>query len=276
VRGRFFARRNSWTTLVGMLVVLLYGYILDRWPGSTGFYVLYLIALAAAGLNLYWWFQHPELPQGDQRGNHSFWESVRIPLTRPGPHLRATWFFAAWALAQGMAAPFYSVALVQYLGLSFTVVSWLAALASVTAILTAPLWGRWQDRVGQTQAIGILTAMLAVVPPLYLLGKPLGLAPLILAHVLHGTASAGLGIANQTLNMQLAPKQDRTSYFAFFAAAGGLTGFLTPVLTGPLTSHHLAPLFLCSALLSGALSLLWRVRVEPRLAVEMRSLLSSD
>lgn len=276
VRGRFFAQRNSWSALVSMLAVLLFGSILDRWPGAPGFTALYVVALAAALANLYWWLRHPELPQGDSRGSHSFWQSVRIPLTRPGPHLTATWFFAAWGFAQGLATPFYSLALLSYLGLSFTTVSWLATLASISSIVTAPLWGRWQDRVGQTRAIGILTLMLALVPLLYLLGAPLGLAPLVVGHLVHGSASAGMGLANQTLNMQLAPRQDRASYFAFFAAAAGLTGFLTPVLAGRLAGEHLVPLFIGSALLSGLLSLLWTVRVEPALVRQMRQVLPAD
>ena len=275
VRGRYFAQRNAWTTLVSMLTVLLYGQILDRWPGRPGFTALCLAALAAALVNLYWWFQHPELPRGDSRGSHSFWESLRVPLTRPGPHLTAAGFYAAWGVAQGLATPFYPVILVQYLGLSFSTVSWLTTLSSLASILTAPLWGRWEDRVGQPRAIGVLALGLASVPLWYLLGGKLGLPPLILGHVVYGSSSMGMNLANQTLNMRLAPREDRTSYFAFFAAATGLTGFLTPVLVGPLTGSHLAQLFVCSALLSATLSLFWVLRLEARVEAQMGTLVAS-
>lgn len=269
-RGRYFATRNSWGGAVGMVSVLVYGAILDRWPGAPGFRVLYWIAFAAAGLNLLLWFMHPELPQGDNRSSRSFWESIRIPLARPGAHLTTTFFFAAWAFAQGLAAPFFPVALMQKLGLSFSAVSILTTIASVTAILTVGFWGRLQDRIGQPKVVGGLTLMLAAVPLLLLAARFGGWPALIAAHILQGTASSGLGLANQTLNMQLAPSEDRTSYFAFFAAAGGITGFITPVVAGPFINNHLDGLFLASALFSAALSLLWWTRLQAPLTAHLQ------
>ncbi len=272
VRGRYFARRNAWCTVVAMASVLLYGQILDRWPGEPGFRILYYAAFVGAGLNFVAWYLLPELPRGDRSSGRGFWASMAIPLHKPGPHRVSAAFFSAWAFAQGMAAPFYPVMLVQKLDISFTGISILATVTSLTAVVSMQFWGPLQDRVGQPRVIGVLTFMMAAVPAL-LLGASWGGWPvLIAAHLVQGIAAGGMGLANQTLSMRIAPQEDRASYFAFFAAAAGVTGFLTPVLAGPLTNDWLEVLFILSALISAVLGWVWRTRVEPVLTTALRGL----
>jgi MFS family permease len=262
VRGRYFAARGALSGVVSMLVVLLYGRMLDHWPGAPGFRLLYWAAFLGAALNLGAWFLLPELPPGEVRSARSFWATIRVPLHRPGPHRTATLFFAAWAFAQGMAAPFYPVVLVGQLGLSYSSVAVLATIAAITSIATAPVWGSLQDRLGQPKVMTLLAGLLTVVPLLFLVARPGGWPVLVLAHIIQGTASNGMNLANQTLNMRLAPAEDRGSYFAFFAAAGGLTGFVTPMLMGPLTSHFMPGLLVASAVGSGLLCLLWQTKLS--------------
>ncbi|HYF94866.1 MAG TPA: MFS transporter [Symbiobacteriaceae bacterium] len=258
VRGRYFARRSAWAGGVAMAAVLLYGRLLDSFPGETGFRILYIVCLAAALLNVSSWFLHPELPPGDTKNARSFWESVRVPLLRSGPHRPATLFYAAWAFAQGMAAPFYPVVLVQKLGISYSTVSVLATIQGLTAILTAPFWGRLQDRAGQPRVITLASGAMAIVPLLFLSARWGGIAVLVAAHMLQGTAINAMGLANQTLNMRLAPTEDRGSYFAFFGVASGLMGFFTPLAMGPLTGPFMDGLLIACATASGLLCALWQ------------------
>lgn len=272
VRGRYFALRNAWATVATMGVVLLYGAMLDRWPGEQGFHYLYWAALLGAALNLGAWFLlPPDIPSGEVRSSRPFWESIKIPLSKPGPHRTITFFFAAWAFGQSLAAPFYSVALVQKLGISFGRISVLGTVASLTAIVAAQFWGRLHDRLGQHKAISVLALLHVFVPLLYLAAHWGGWWVLVAVHVLQGIAGSGMGLANQTINMQLAPLEDRGSYFAFFAAAGGLVGFVTPILVGPLTDRYLDGLFLLSACVSAALSLVWRTAIQPRIEAHLKA-----
>ncbi|HYF77631.1 MAG TPA: MFS transporter [Symbiobacteriaceae bacterium] len=261
VRGQYFARRSFWSGIVSMLIVLLYGWLLDVMPGAPGFRILYLLALVGALGNLGAWFLHPELPQGDRKTARSFWESIRTPLLKPGPHRPATLFFAAWAFAQGIAAPFYAVVLLEKLSISYGTVSLLLTIQSLTGILTAQFWGRYQDRVGQAKVIGIVSGIIALVPLLYLGARWGGLPMLIAASVLQGTAANAMGLANQTLNMRLAPAEDRGSYFAFFGVASGLMGFFTPMLMGPLTEGHMDLLLIGGSVASAVLCLVWRTKL---------------
>ncbi|MGE5674307.1 MAG: hypothetical protein ACM3XM_10525, partial [Mycobacterium leprae] len=93
-----------------------------------------------------------------------------------------------------------------------------------------------------------------------------GLPILVVASIIQGTAGNGMGLANQTLNMKLAPENNRAAYFGFFAIAGGLAAFATSVVAGPLTSHFLNGLMLTSAIVSGALSIFWYARLKPIVA----------
>jgi len=266
MRGQYFARRSAWAGGVAMVAVMLYGWLLERFPGAPGFQLLYLFCLTGAALNLAAWTLHPELPPGETRRAGSFWDSVRVPLLRRGPHRPATLFFAAWAGAQGIAVPFYPVVLVQKMGISYEAIAVLMTLQTLTAILTAGFWGRLQDRIGQPRVIGIVAGLLATVPLLFLGARWGGLPVLVVAHMLQGTALNAMTVANQTLNMRLAPREDRSSYFAFFGVAAGLMGFFTPMLMGPLTGRFMDGLLIASAAASAGLCLVWRSRLAPLVA----------
>lgn len=265
IRGRYFAMRSAVCFAVAMVAVLGYGWLLDWLPGEPGFRLMFLIAFGAGLLNFGSWFLHPELPPGEQRSARPFWEVLRGPLQNRTPHRTAALFFGVWGFAQGMSVPFFPLALQQTFGLSFSAISLLTTATTLTAILSSRFWGRLQDRFGEEMAISVQTLLMATVPALFVLGNVGGIAAIGLAHLVLGGAQAGLNLASMTLNMRLAPLEDRSSYFAFFAAVGGTAGFLTPVLVGPMTTLYLMPLFAVSAVASALLVAYWHYRLRPRL-----------
>lgn len=267
VRGRYFGLRATYVQAVGMATLLLCGWLLDRWPGAAGLRLVYGVGLLGAALNLACWSLHPEVPvpAATRRAPGAYWQRVLAPLRRPGAHRTATLFFAAWGFAQGLAMPFYPVALLQDLGVSYGSASVLATVASVAAIATSSLWGRLQDTRGDRWTVGILTALLAAVPLLFVAARTGGWPVLALAHVVQGAAFNGLMLVSMNLNLKLAPLEDRPSFLAAWGALGGLAGFVAPLLAGPLTGSHLGLLFAVAAALSGALSLLWWLRLGARL-----------
>jgi hypothetical protein len=262
VRGTYFSRRHVYSQVVGISSILVYGVVLDRLPGAPGFLVLSLCALIAALLNTGAWWLHPDLPPGEARTRLGFLQTVRLPLSRPGPHRTISFFLAAWAFAQGLAVPFYPVALVRMLGLSFGTVSLLVTLSAVAGMVFARAWGRNLDRVGEGPVLGLVTGMAAAVPVVLLAGRVVGLPAVVAAYLIFGVAAVGYGLAYQTLNMSLAPREDRGAFFAFFAAMGGTAGFLTPILAGPLSDRNLPALLVASAVLSATLSALWYFRIR--------------
>lgn len=264
IRGRYFAGRTAWTTTSALVTVLIYGAILDQWPGPPGFRILYWCAFAGAALNFVSYFLTPELPPSEERSARPLWETIRVPLFRPGGHRTATFFFGAWALTQGLAAPFFPLALMHRLGLSFSEVSILATVTSLSTILSLRFLGMVQDRVGEGRVISVLTSLLAAVPALLLLAAKGGWPVLGVAHVLLGISQGGLHLASHTLNLRLAPSEDRSSYFAFYAVAAGTAGFVTPIAVGTLTDRHLDWLFVVSSVLSLGLALLWHLRLRER------------
>ncbi|MCG0237721.1 MAG: MFS transporter [Firmicutes bacterium] len=270
IRGRYFAARYAWGLAVSTAATLTFGAVLDYWQGATGFRILSGIALVAGAANVLLWLLHPQVPQAERRQERPFWEALRVPLARPGVHRRVAGFLAAWAFAQGLAVPFYPMVLLDHLGLSFSAVSWLNTAATLLAAAALRYWGRRQDQVGPGRNVGVLTGMLAAAPLLMVAARYAGWPVLVAAQVLHGVAFNAMTVAQQTLTMELAPTSERAAYFGLFAAASGLTGFLTPVLAGPLADHHWASLFAGAGLASAALSLLWRARIGSALGRQAR------
>ncbi|HWG83867.1 MAG TPA: hypothetical protein VNT60_00190, partial [Deinococcales bacterium] len=164
VRGSYFSRRHVWSATAGIVAILLYGAILARLPGVDGFKVLWAIAVVAAVLDTLAWLLHPDLPPGDVRTGRGFWETLRIPLQRPGPHRTASFFLAAWAFAQGLAAPFFPLAALELLRVPASSLAVLATVASLASIASAKVWGRWIDTAGHGRVLGLATGLAAAVP----------------------------------------------------------------------------------------------------------------
>jgi MFS transporter, DHA1 family, staphyloferrin B biosynthesis exporter len=160
---------------------------------------------------------------------------VTVPTTtRAGQALRALFLIQLVSMgAMEMTAPFWPLHFRQLGQLSPTALAWASSIAyagpMVTAMLLAPLWGRWGDRIGHKPML--LRALVALALTQLWIGYSNDTAVILLARLVQG-GLAGFIAAAQAYGGSLVGKAERGALMARLQVATAVGSILGPVLGG--------------------------------------------
>lgn len=241
--GAFFGRRLAAGTTVALLLTLGGGYFVDWWVASFaewalyGYSVLFLLGVLFGLAELVAIARLPE-PTMESRGDVPLLDLLALPL-KDGNFRQLVVFIALWGFAVNMAAPFFIIYMLDYIGISLFLVTVLTTLGQLANILFLRIWGRLADRFSNK-------AVLSVSGPLFLLAvlawvfttlpEPHGgTVPLLVAiHIVSGAALAGVTLGATNISLKLSPHGTAHAYMTVFGLAGSLTGAAAPVVAGVL------------------------------------------
>lgn len=134
---------------------------------------------------------------------------------------------AFWNFSFQIGSPFTSVYMVSGLGLNFTYITIVTALASIASVLSVRKWGRLADKTSWGFLMVILLAIQGVSHFVWFLTGDSTVYFLVpAAQILGGAAISGMNITIFNLQYTVAPVANRTVYIGFSSAVGGLFGFL--------------------------------------------------
>ncbi len=244
ILGNFFAQRTILSTISTVVFGLGGAFFVDYWTGrSTGANAIqgygYVIACGAFFMGLasplFMSFMPEPLMQSP---------AERIPLlqniTAPLKDRNFKWllgFLFFWSFASNLALPFFSVYMLQNIGLSVSTVIALYILSQSFSIIFLRVWGSLIDRFGCKVILSLCASLYLLVilgwiftlmPGKYFLTIPL----LITLHIFAGIASAGVGLATSTIGLKLAPRSRATSYLSGTSLALNIGAGLGPVVGG--------------------------------------------
>ena len=166
---------------------------------------------------------------------------VKLPFHHPN-FRRLMAYMASWNFAVNLATPFFTVYMLEKLGLSMAYVIALTTLTQGFNVLFFRRWGRYADRYSNKTVLGICA-------PLYLLciagmvfttlpGPHPGTLPLlVLLHALMGLATAGTGLASSSIGLKLAPQEHSVAYLSMLSFTNSLAAGVAPVLSGWLSGY---------------------------------------
>jgi len=244
LRGRYFGLRNSASSLTTLLSVPLLGFAVSIWPQGTvpGYGVILFLGVVAGivslGCQSFMTDVNPLLPQSvSQRKStiipsldeENFHQPVQTSLLKDSNFLMFLLYFGLWTFAVNLSAPFFNLYMLDDMTLDLSWVTFYTSLVSGADLVMLLLWGRLADRLGNRPlllSVGILVA----VSPLFWLGvrtDQLSLwlwLPLI--HLVNGGAGAAIGLCSNNIQMEVAPVELPTKYFAIAAAVAGISGGL--------------------------------------------------
>ncbi|UCH24927.1 MAG: MFS transporter [Trueperaceae bacterium] len=232
-RGRYFGIRTGLVGVIGMIGNLAAGRFLDAFAAPESFQIILgaavVVSIIASGLL----FLHHE-PVATRQPIE-----LRRALSLPwlNPNFRQFLTFAGF-LFFGM---FLSAALVtayflDVLDMSFTQVAYWTVIASGSALVTTPLWGRLADRIGNRPVLQSGIVIMAVgFPTCWILADLRhNLNYIWLSAVVDAIAWGATGPAIFNLALFTAPRQGRLTYLAMYSVTTGLFGFIGGALAGPL------------------------------------------
>jgi MFS family permease len=133
----------------------------------------------------------------------------------------------------GIAGAFYGVYMLKQAGLSFTFVSAMAMLATLTNLLALKPWGKFLDKFGNKPILHICMAGKTAFALLWIFTTPQTFWLYVVIH-LFGVFDAGNAIAIPNLVYKIAPANRRTNYIAVDGTVVGIAATIAPLIGGAL------------------------------------------
>jgi MFS family permease len=218
-RGRYYAARLAMNTLLASVVPFLGALIIDHYGKSEPWgYVLVFGGVFILGeLDLLIHAFVPDRPMDAVVERTRLWPLLAKPWRHAG--FRSLMLYRSLRMfANGLAAVFVVAYLDRTLGLSSAAIIGLVGVMTLAQAPSYFLWRRIGDRVGYRTVLHV-TAVLSGIGILYWWflpagNRPIQLAVLIGARLFFGFIAAGLLLGQHTLNMNVAPQEHRSMYYA--------------------------------------------------------------
>ena len=245
LRGRYFGFRNSAASLTNLVCVPILGFVVSAWSSETnGYGVVLLLGIVAGIVSLGFQFfmadVNPQLPMGPAlyrskvQGVSSLVpeenaqsQPGEASIFRDANFLKFLLYFGLWMFAVNLSAPFFNVYLLDNLALNLNSVTIYASLISGANLVMLILWGKLADRVGNRPLL-LLVGIIVAVTPLFWLGSGADSLSvwvwLPLIHLLTGVAGAAIDLCGSNIQLELAPVDRPSRYFAIAAVVGGIGG----------------------------------------------------
>ena len=246
LRGRYFGLRNSAASLTNLLIVPILGFLLSAWScdPTYSYSVVLLLGILAGIVSLAFQFLmvdvNPQLPQfaaiyRSKLIGVSSLETEKNAEEKPDSVFKNTNFLkfllylGLWMFAINLSAPFFSLYMLDNLALDLRWVTIYTSLVSGANLVMLMLWGKLADRVGNRPLLLLVGILVAVTPLLWLGARANSVSlwvwlPLI--HLLSGVTGAAIDLCGSNIQMELAPVDRPSGYFALAAAVAGIGGGL--------------------------------------------------
>jgi MFS family permease len=231
VRGRYFGIRNTFLNALGGILLFIGGRILDDYPGSVAFTILFSVAGFFAICNIGTFFLYPDVPF-ERSVENRFLPMMKRPL-HDGPFMKSTIFLAGWLFLQTLIVPLYSYVMLDLLHINYESVSLLTVIQTVSMMASFYIWGNLNVKFSNKTllfwtlpliAASCLTWGLLAILPMMLV--------LVVIHILLGVGVGGFNQLAFNFIIGDTPKSERPMFIAMYSAITGLTSFLGPLMGG--------------------------------------------
>ena len=156
--------------------------------------------------------------------------AIQMPLTDQN-YRNILIFFLLWSVASNFASPFFSIYMLENLGLSYFYITVMNMVASVARIAAANLWGKAADSYSwRLVTLGSIFMLGVAYIGWGLLTKENCIYWLPVVQAVSGVAWGGINIATFRMQFAFAPLEHRVSYVSFCSTMVGFVGFFSSML----------------------------------------------
>lgn len=233
--NQFWGVRHLWMQVAAAASLLFSGlYLYESDAGvRQGYAMLVLIGAVVGVIDILMFFKVEE-PPVTQLPHAGLWEVLSGPFRHEG-FRSFIGYSCFWHFAAMVGAPFISLYLLQYVGMSLFQVLILWTFSWLGGALSSKWLGHLAEHYGNRPVLILCTAVkpinmatLLMTPQNPTFGL-LWLAPLFMIDMALNT---GIAIANNGFLMKHSPAANRTMFIAAGTAVAGLVGFVTSVIAG--------------------------------------------
>ncbi|MBI2543614.1 MAG: MFS transporter [Candidatus Aenigmarchaeota archaeon] len=241
IMGRYFSKRQLFVGVVGVVVGLLGGLFMDYWTLNYssplyGFVILFSISVAIGLFSILFLGRVREIPVFEEKATFSkFMMLVKKPYEEIN-FRKLIRFGILWSFALGIAGPFFTVYMLDTLGLSYVLITALNTLFIVSGIMALNAWGRIVDRYGAKPVLAICALIISLYPFFFILTTKSNFYLLFPVNIFVGMAAAGVEFSTGQLLLRTSPQTNKPIFFSSFAATTGLAFAVATIIGGILAS----------------------------------------
>jgi MFS family permease len=237
MRGRFFGTRNMLCGAAGMVVMVLFGTLLDLFKDhgvkalSFGFGMTFTTAVLFGMVSLRFLrriseprMHHDDLPRSFRT---QVWRSLREANFR-----RFLVFAFVWSFSVYFASPFFTLYFLRELHFSYGFVATLGMISAFADLTGMRLWGRISDKVKNKAVIQLSSWVATFLPLAWVFVRPGDIVMPILLHLIGGGFWAGINLCTNNLLLRISPQRNRSLYLSVYNIAGGIGAATGPIVAG--------------------------------------------
>jgi len=239
MRGIFFGTRNMIAGAASMVVMVVFGSLLDGLEKLSpagmplGFCVTFLSAVLFGWVSVGYLRRVSEpghvRPQAPVDLSRHFLQPFRNRNFR-----RFLGFAFSWGFSVYFASPFFALYFLRDLGFGYGFVATMGMLSAFADLVGMRLWGKLSDTTKNKPIIHFAGWWAAFLPLAWCLVGPESVVLPIVIHVLGGGMWAGINLCANNLLLRISPREERALYVSTYSIAGGLGAALGPILAGAL------------------------------------------
>jgi len=162
-------------------------------------------------------------------------EKAHHSMLNNGCFLLFLLYLGFWAFGMNLSNPFFNLYLLDNLAFDVSLVTVYTSLGAGANLLMLLFWGKLADRIGN-RAILLLDGLLVALIPLLWLGTNATSISIWLwfplLHLFGGGTGAAIDLCINNIQLEIAPVQHHTKYFAITAAVGGVAGAMGALVGG--------------------------------------------
>jgi hypothetical protein len=215
--------------LIGVAFAIAEGAFLDRVKnaGTAAFSWLFLLGMVAGLVSAALFIPQADIPMVRQGARKNQLRLIRDTLQNR-PLMLVTLYAVVWSL-QGIAGFFPAAYMLRDLGVPFLGVGLVNAVATLTVLLSSPLWGRIVDRYGSRPVLIACSLFVCPLPLVWLfVSSPRAVYALVgPLNLLGGFASAGVSVALTTLLFKVTEGSGRSLQLAVYSIVVTLLAAVT-------------------------------------------------
>jgi len=237
MRGNFFGTRNMLAGAASMLVMVIFGTMLDGLRNlssiglSLGFSITFLAAVLFGVASISFLRRVSEPAHTSPAVRIDFAGQLLLPF-RDRNFRRFLGFSFFWSFSVYCASPFFALYFLRDLGYGYGFIATLGMLSAFADLVGMRLWGKLSDTTRNKPIIYFSGWGAAFLPLAWVFVRPESMVLPILLHMLGGGVWAGINLCTNNLLLRASPRENRALYVSVYNVVGGLGASVGPILAG--------------------------------------------
>jgi len=239
--GRYLGIRTAVSSVAYLGTFFITGRLMDTFSEQIfkGFAIIFLVAFIATLIRAIIYYLIPDSDNGVENETE-FGVGRFLQETRGQGLGKFILRISLFKFAVSLCSPLFAVYMVQNLKFSYTTFALVLSAEYVARVITAPLWGKYSDRVGNLPIVKRMSYLIPLIPILWLASP--NPVYLVGVQLFSGTIWAGFDICSRSLVYTTSSPEKRAGYIAYkesltalcqglgVLAGAGILGFMIPVL----------------------------------------------